>query len=50
MRYTPKMLQAYLFIAGKRRRRELRELLYLTTLGSRGEERAVTRQLREWDS
>jgi hypothetical protein len=50
MDYTPRELQAYVFLASKRRQRELRELLHMTTLGARGEEKAVRTQLREWEN
>jgi hypothetical protein len=50
MEMTPRQLEAFLFLAGKRRRRELRDLLHMTTLGARGEEKAVRAQLREWEN
>jgi hypothetical protein len=50
MNYTPRQLQAFLFLAAKRRQRELREQLHLNTLAARGEEKAVRNQLREWES
>jgi hypothetical protein len=49
MSYTPRQLQAYLFLAGKRRQRELAEQLHLNTLAARGDERAVRAQLRAFD-
>jgi hypothetical protein len=49
MEYSPRQLQAFVFLAAKRRQRELREQLRVNTLAARGEERAVRDQLREWD-
>jgi hypothetical protein len=49
MGYTPKQLQAFCFLAGKRRQRELSELLHTHLLAARGEERAVRNQLKEWN-
>jgi hypothetical protein len=46
MKYTPRQLQAFLFIASKRRQRELAEMLQISTLAARGEEKAVREQLR----
>jgi hypothetical protein len=50
MQYTPRQLQAFLFLASKRRQRELREELHMTTLAARGDEKAVRQQLREWEN
>lgn len=41
-------MQAYLFISGKRRARELTELLNLETLAARGDPKAVQKQLKDW--
>jgi hypothetical protein len=49
MNYTPIQIQAFLFLAGRRRQRELRELLHVAAMGSRGEAKAVQEQLRQWD-
>jgi hypothetical protein len=48
MEMTPRQLDAFLFLAGKRRQRELSEQLHVTLLGSRGEENAIRARLREW--
>lgn len=48
MDYTPRQLQAYLFLAGKRAQRELRERLRVNTLAARGTEKSVRDQLRDW--
>jgi hypothetical protein len=48
MEMTPRQLQAFLFLAGKRRQRELSEQLQVTLLGARGEEKAIRERLREW--
>jgi hypothetical protein len=50
MNYTPRQLQAFLFLAGKRRQRELSEQLHANTLAARGDEKAVRAQLREWEN
>jgi hypothetical protein len=50
MDYTPRQLQAFLFLASKRRQRELREQLHLSTLAARGDEKAVRDQLRDWEN
>jgi hypothetical protein len=49
MQYTPRQLQAFLFLARKRRQRELREQLYASTLAAHGDEKAIQRQLRDWE-
>lgn len=49
MEYTPRQLDAFLFLAGRRRLRDMREQLHLGTLASRGDEKAIRTQLREWD-
>jgi hypothetical protein len=50
MEMTPRQLQAFLFLANKRRQQELRELLHMTTLGTRGDEKVVRQQLRDWEN
>jgi hypothetical protein len=49
MEYTPRQLQAFLFLASRRRQQELREELHISTLAARGDEKAVRSQLREWE-
>jgi hypothetical protein len=49
MGYTPRQLQAFLFISAKRRQAELRERLHVNTLAARGDAKAVREQLRQWD-
>jgi hypothetical protein len=49
MQMTPRQLQAFLFLAGKRRQAELREELHMTTLAARGDEKTIRTQLREWE-
>jgi hypothetical protein len=48
MDYTPRQLAAFLFIAGKRRQRELRDELHLQRLAAHADENAIRAQLREW--
>jgi len=49
MDYTPIQLQAFVFIAQKRRARELGEQLQANLLAARGDEKAIRTQLREWE-
>jgi hypothetical protein len=49
MQYTPRQLQAFLFLANKRRQGELREQLHVAALGARGDEQAIRGQLRDWE-
>jgi hypothetical protein len=49
MDYTPRQMMAFLVIAEHRRRQNLRLDLFVGMLASRGEERAVRNQLKEWD-
>lgn len=49
MAMTPRQLQAFLFLAGKRRQQELREQLHATALGAQGDPAAIRAQLRDWD-
>jgi hypothetical protein len=49
MEMTPRQLQAFLFLASKRRQQELREELHMNTLAARGDEKAVRSQLRQWE-
>jgi hypothetical protein len=46
MQYTPRQLDAFLFLAGKRRRRELAEQLHLTAVAARSDEKTIREQLR----
>lgn len=46
-KYTPRQMHAFLFIAGKRRERERRELLALHALAARGDPKAVRKQLKD---
>jgi hypothetical protein len=50
MDYTPRQLQAFLFLATKRRQRELREQLHTNALAAHGDEKAIRTQLREWEN
>lgn len=50
MTYTPRQLQAFLFLAEKRRQRELSDELHLGALASRGDEKTIRAQLKEWDN
>ena len=45
--YTPRQMQAYLFIAGRRRQREQKELLALYAMATRGEGKAIQKALRD---
>jgi hypothetical protein len=45
--YTPRQTAAFLVIAAKRRRREMRELLQLHSLAARGDPKIVERLLKE---
>jgi len=45
--YTPRQMQAYLFIAGRRRMREQKELLALYAMATRGESRDIRKALRD---
>ena len=49
MDYTPRQIQAFCFIAERRRRRELGEQLHVNTLAARGDEKSVRAQLKAWD-
>lgn len=49
MDYTPIQAEAFVFIAQKRRARELAEQLQTNLLAARGEEKAIREQLREWE-
>jgi hypothetical protein len=49
MEMTPRELQAFLFIAQRRRQRELSEELHLNTLAARADEKAIRAQLKEWE-
>jgi hypothetical protein len=50
MEMTPRQLQAFLFLADKRRQRELREELHMNMLAARGDAKAVREQLRAWEN
>jgi hypothetical protein len=50
MDMTPRELQAFLFIATKRRQRELSEQLHCNTLAARADHKAIRQQLREWEN
>lgn len=45
--YTPRQLAAYLFIANRRRKRELSEQLAINALAAQGDGEALKRQMRE---
>ena len=45
--YTPRQMQAYLFIAGRRQMREQKELLALYAMATRGESRDIRKALRD---
>jgi hypothetical protein len=47
--YTPKQMQALLFIAGKRRAREARELLALHTMAARGDQKDLRKAMKDPD-
>jgi hypothetical protein len=49
MEYTPKQIDAYAFIAARRREAEMREELHVNTLATRGDTNAIRRQMREWE-
>jgi hypothetical protein len=49
MEYTPRQLEAFLFLAGKRRDRALSDQLYANRLAAHGNEKAIRAQLKEWD-
>jgi hypothetical protein len=50
MNYTPRQLEAFVFLASKRRARELREELQVNALAAQGSEKAIRGQLRDWES
>jgi hypothetical protein len=50
MDYSPRQLQAFVFLASRRRRRELREQLHVAALAARGDPDAVQRMLRDLDN
>lgn len=41
-------MEAYLFIAGQRRKRESARELELHTAAARGDEKSVRKQIRDW--
>ena len=45
--YTPRQMQAYLFIASRRRTREHKELLALYAMATRGEGKDIRKALRD---
>jgi len=45
--YTPRQMQAFLFIASRRRQREQRELLALYAMATRGEAKNIKKALRD---
>jgi hypothetical protein len=45
--YTPRQMQAYLFIASRRRQREQKELLALHAMATRGEAKDIKKALRD---
>lgn len=49
MDYTPRQLQAFVFIVEKRRQRDLGEHLQVNTLAARGDEKAVRAYLKALD-
>jgi hypothetical protein len=49
MDYTPRQLQAFLFLAEQRRRRDLGEQLHVNLLAARGDEQTIRKQLRDWE-
>lgn len=50
MGYTPRQLQAYQFLARRRRQYELSEELHLNTLAARGDEKAVRAALKDLEN
>jgi hypothetical protein len=50
MQMTPRQLQAFIFLAAKRRERELREQLHTNTLAARGDEKTIRGQLKDWET
>jgi len=49
MDYTPIQLQAFQFIAHKRRARELAEQLHTNLLAARGDENAIRKKFKEFE-
>jgi hypothetical protein len=49
MQMTPRQLEAFVFLAAKRRRAELREQLHMTAVAARSDERTIRTTLREWE-
>jgi hypothetical protein len=47
MDYTPRQIVAYMYFAQRRKRRELGELMWASTMGARGKEKDVKKQLDE---
>jgi hypothetical protein len=50
MSYTPRQLQAFLFLAQQRRQHDLRDLLQLNALAARGDANTLRRQLKDWET
>ncbi len=50
MDYTPRQLEAFWFIAQRRRLRERGEQLHDNTLAARGDEKTIRNQLRELET
>jgi hypothetical protein len=48
MDYTPQQIAAFVFIASKRRQRELSVQLEVNTLAARGDEKAIRAKFKEW--
>lgn len=46
--YTPRRIQASIFLATKRHRRRLSEDLSVGSMASRGDPRVVRRQIKDW--
>lgn len=46
--YSPRRAVAFLVLAGTRRRREAAERLSLTALAAQGDNKAIRKQLKEW--
>jgi hypothetical protein len=49
MDYTPRQIEAFIFIAQKRRQRELAVQLELNTLAARGDEKALRAKFKQWE-
>lgn len=46
--YTPKQIDAYLFLAERRKKKEAAMALSIAASGARGDPRTVSKRVKEW--